>query len=56
MGKGSIHECWEILGKEKNSPLLVQLTETAAQRRSVKKMFLDISHNSQEHTCAQSLF
>ena len=30
-----------------------QMTETVAQRYSVKKMFLEISQNSQQNTCAR---
>ena len=29
------------------------MTETVAQRYSVKKMFLEISQNSQQNTCAR---
>ena len=30
-----------------------QMTETVGQRYSVKKMFLEISQNSQQNTCAR---
>ena len=33
-----------------------QSTEAVAQRSSVKKVFLEISQNSQENTCARVLF
>ena len=34
----------------------VQHKEAVAQRCSVKKMFLEISQNSQENTCAKASF
>ena len=33
-----------------------KLTETVTQRCSVKKVFLEISQNSQENTCSRSSF
>ena len=38
------------------SGLTKQNTEALAQRRSVKKVFLEISQNSQENTCARVSF
>ena len=35
---------------------LLRKTETVAQRCSVKKVFLEISQNSQENTCARVSF
>ena len=34
----------------------LQATETVVSRYSVKKVFLDISQNSQKNTCAKSFF
>ena len=34
----------------------LKLLEAVVQRRSVKKVFLEILQNSQENTCAMSLF
>ena len=34
----------------------IRLTEAVAQRFSVEKVFLKISHNSQENTCARVSF
>ena len=34
----------------------VKLTEAVAQRCSIKKVFLEISQNSQENTCARVFF
>ena len=33
--------------------MLVLLSEAVAQRRSVKKVFLEVSQNSHENTCAR---
>ena len=38
------------------SSLYIQYTEAAFQRCSVKKVFLEISQNSQENTCARVSF
>ena len=35
---------------------LIQQTEAVARRCSLKKVFLKISQNSKENTCARSLF
>ena len=38
------------------SPLFLQYREAVTRRCSVKKVFLDISQNSQENTCARASF
>ena len=37
----------------RNTELVLQLMEAVVRRRSVKKVFLEISQNSQENTCAR---
>ena len=36
--------------------MFIEKTEAVARRCSVKKMFLEISQNSQENTCARVSF
>ena len=43
------------LAKMHSEPHLLS-TEAVIQRRSVKKVFLEISQNSQENTCAKVAF
>ena len=43
-------------GKVLYSSVLKQRTEAVAQRCSLKKVFLEISQNSQENTCARVFF
>ena len=37
----------------RNTDLVLQLMEAVVRRRSAKKVFLEISQNSQENTCAR---
>ena len=41
---------------KKNSANDDEDTEAVTQRYSIKKRFLEISQNSQENTCAESVF
>ena len=45
-----------ILKKEKKIAAFSKWTEAVAQRSSVKKVFLEISQNSQENTCTRVIF
>ena len=50
---------WEFcktFGIDKLSNFKLYVTEAFAQRCSVKKLFLEISQNSQENTCARASF
>ena len=40
----------------RNTDLVLQLMEAVVRRCSVKKVFLEISQNSQENTCARVSF
>ena len=40
----------------KSNLVLVMMSEAVAQRHSIKKVFLEISQNSQENTCARIFF
>ena len=51
-GNFKIHDGCLIL----NKPLLNKKKEAAVQRCSVKNVFLEISQNSQENTCARVSF
>ena len=51
---GSVHETWNNFMKY--FYFSIQHSEAAVQMCSVKKVFLDISQNSQENTCTRVSF
>ena len=51
-----LHSCLHYVSYQKNRLFYVEITEAVVQRCSIKKVFLGISQNSQENTCARDSF
>ena len=51
-----LHSCMRYVSYQKNRLFCAEITEAAVPRYSVKKVFLEISQNSQENTCATDSF
>ena len=51
-----LHSCIRYVSYQKNRLFYVEITEAVARIYSVKKVFLEISQNSQESTCTRDSF
>ena len=51
-----LHSCMRYVSYQKNRLFYVEITEAVVQRCSVKKVFLEISQNSQESICTGDSF